>query len=147
MEKRSKQGNFKEQGQSLVELAVSLTILLMLLAGTIDFGRAFFTWVTLRDAAQEGAVYASIDPTNDLEIEERIFNVLERSNTIPDPRSNVEVSHDIDAAPCLGNTVTMVVDYPTFPITVPFLSTVLGTDTLSIHATVKDTILYPACGE
>ena len=146
MKDKRKHSKSNEQGQSLVELAVSLTILLMLLAGTIDFGRAFFTWVTLRDAAQEGAAYASIDPTNNAEIEERIFNVLERSNTIPNPRINVVVTHDIISTPCLGNTVILVVDYPTFPITVPFLGTVLGTDTLSIHATVQDTILYPACG-
>ncbi len=60
--------NPKEQGQSLVELAMSLVILLTLLAGLVDFGRAFFTFVALRDAAQEGAAYASIinaDPLED----------------------------------------------------------------------------------
>lgn len=53
-------GNPKEQGQSLVELALSLVLLLTLLAGLVDFGRAFFTYVALRDAAQEGAAYASV---------------------------------------------------------------------------------------
>ncbi|HBY06316.1 MAG TPA: hypothetical protein DEH22_00435 [Chloroflexi bacterium] len=53
--------NQKEQsGQSLVELAMSLTLLLILLAGLVDLGRAFFTYITLRDAAQEGASFASV---------------------------------------------------------------------------------------
>ena len=50
----------KERGQAIVELATSLVILLTLLAGVVDLGRALFTWITLRDAAQEGASYASV---------------------------------------------------------------------------------------
>jgi len=52
--------NRTEKAQSLVELAVSLTFLLLLVAGVVDLGRAFFTYIALRDAAQEGAVYAAI---------------------------------------------------------------------------------------
>ena len=59
--------NPKEQGQSLVELAMSLVLLLTLLAGLVDFGRAFLTFVALRDAAQEGAAYASIIKSDPLE--------------------------------------------------------------------------------
>jgi hypothetical protein len=33
----------KERGQSMVELALTITFLMALLAGTIDLGRAFFT--------------------------------------------------------------------------------------------------------
>lgn len=136
-----------ERGQSLVELAVTLTILLILLAGTVDFGRAFFVWLTLRDAAQEGAAYGSIDPTNEAEIKERVYNILERSNNIPNPRVNVNVDPDLIGPACLGNTIQLYVDYANFPLTMPFLGTILGRDTLSIHATVKDTILRPACGK
>ena len=50
----------KESGQSLVELALSMTLLLILLAGVVDLGRAFFTYIALRDAAQEGASYAAV---------------------------------------------------------------------------------------
>lgn len=135
-----------ENGQSLVELAVTITILMMLLAGTIDFGRAFFTWVALRDAAQEGASYASIDPTNLPEIEERVYDILEKSDTINDPRSAVEVTRNLTGAACLGNTVELIVNYDEFPLTMPFLGTILGTNTLRIHATIQDTILLPACG-
>jgi Flp pilus assembly protein TadG len=44
-----------EKGQSLTEFAVSVVILLILLAGTVDAGRAFFTFMSLRDG-QEGAL-------------------------------------------------------------------------------------------
>ena len=49
-----------ERGQSLVELAISLVILLYLLSGAVEFGILFFQYVQLRDAAQEGALYGSI---------------------------------------------------------------------------------------
>src|ERR1051325_3792280 len=52
----------RERGQSLVELGVSLVILLYLLSGAAEFGVLFFQFVQLRDAAQEGALYGSMNP-------------------------------------------------------------------------------------
>lgn len=51
-----------ERGQSLVEFAISLVVVLFLLAGAAEFGVALFRYIQLRDAAQEGAVYGSICP-------------------------------------------------------------------------------------
>jgi len=39
-----------ERGQSLVEMAISLVLLLTLLSGAVEFGMAFFQFVQLRDA-------------------------------------------------------------------------------------------------
>lgn len=147
MHKKVNYEHSAERGQSLVELAISFTILLLLVAGTVDFGRAFFTWVALRDAAQEGATYASIDPTNVTEIQNRVYNILEGSGAVPDPRTNVTVVRTIIGDACLGHTVQLDVDYPTFPISMPFLSSVLGSETLAIRSRIQDTILRPTCGE
>ena len=49
-----------EKGQSLVEFSISLVFILILLAGTVEFGVALFQYIQLRDAAQEGALYGSI---------------------------------------------------------------------------------------
>jgi hypothetical protein len=61
-----------ERGQSLVELGVSLLILLYLLSGAAEFGILFFQYVQLRDAAQEGALYGSMNPANIAEITNRV---------------------------------------------------------------------------
>lgn len=53
------------RGQSLVELAISLTVMLLLLAGAVTFGMALFSYVAIRDAAQEGALYGSMYPYTD----------------------------------------------------------------------------------
>ncbi len=50
------------RGQSLVELAISLMVMLLLLAGAVTFGMALFSYVAIRDAAQEGALYGSFNP-------------------------------------------------------------------------------------
>jgi len=44
-----------EDGVALVEFAMVLPLLLVLAFGIIDFGRAFQTWITLTNAAREGA--------------------------------------------------------------------------------------------
>jgi hypothetical protein len=44
-----------ERGVALVEFAMVLPLLLVLVFGIIDFGRAFQTWITLTNAAREGA--------------------------------------------------------------------------------------------
>ena len=71
----------RERGQSLVEMAMSLVILLLLVGGVVDFGRAFFTFMALRDAVQEGALYGSINPALTQEIRN---HVLDSSDMIPD---------------------------------------------------------------
>ncbi len=43
------------KGQSLVEFALFAPILILLLAGAVDFGNGFQTWVALTNAVREGA--------------------------------------------------------------------------------------------
>ena len=44
-----------ETGQSLVEFAMVLPLFLVLLFGLVDFGRAFYSWILITNAAREGA--------------------------------------------------------------------------------------------
>ncbi|MDO8672075.1 MAG: TadE/TadG family type IV pilus assembly protein, partial [Dehalococcoidia bacterium] len=53
----------KQGGQSLVEAAVLMPVLLLVLLGVLDLGRTFFAYVTVASAAREGARYASIHPS------------------------------------------------------------------------------------
>ena len=52
------------QGQSLVEMAVLLPLLLVLIIGAIEFGRLFFTRVVVTNAAREGAYYLATHPSD-----------------------------------------------------------------------------------
>ena len=44
-----------EAGQSLVEFAMVLPLFLVLLFALVDFGRAFYSWMVITNAAREGA--------------------------------------------------------------------------------------------
>jgi Flp pilus assembly protein TadG len=53
-----------EKGQSLVEMALTLPVLLLLTLGTVDLGLGFKTYMALTNAAREGARWVSIYPND-----------------------------------------------------------------------------------
>ncbi len=54
----------RTRGQSLVEFALVVPVLLLLLAGGTDLARAYFVGIEMTDAARAGALFvSSIDPT------------------------------------------------------------------------------------
>ena len=147
-----------ENGQSLVELAMMLLFLLILLAGVVDLGRAFFTYIALRDAAQEGAAYASIARTNktdDMKCNEIVLRTQSTSNTQIVDLEDTTVSVYLDGAlcdvstpnskACYGRAVEVVVHYAGFQITTPLLGTFIGSQTVPITASIIDTVLTPSC--
>jgi len=66
-----------ESGQALVEFAIVAPILLLLVLGIVDFGRAFFTYHVLVDAAREGGRVAVVANTTTT-----IDTVAHRINTL-----------------------------------------------------------------
>ena len=53
----------RERGQSLVELALVLPVFLVIVMATIDFGWAFNNYITVTNAAREGARLGAIGST------------------------------------------------------------------------------------
>lgn len=147
-----------EKGQSLVELAVSLPVILLILLGSVDFGMALFSYAILRDAAQEGALYSSINPENRAEIENRARNILPREqeqgifSSPVDLRDTESVFVEIRAigAACQGVTrgaansiqVRVVYDYP---ILMPIAGQVIGSETIRLAGSATNVILQSPC--
>jgi hypothetical protein len=143
-----------ERGQSLVELALGLLVLIILVMGIIDLGRALFYYTTLRDAAQEGVIYGSINPQDCYGIVARARSPLANST---EGTIEVEVymkgidglAHSCNVAPiasaCSGQQIEVIVTQPTFPLVTPILGTFLGTDHLKLVSSVTGTILRPTC--
>ena len=135
----------KERGQSLVELAISLTVIMMLLAGAVEFGIALFQFVQLRDAAQEGALYGSINPGDDADIERHIkaasHSPIDLQN---DPDVTIAITYPDGSPNCEGKGIQVDVSYP-HRIGMPFIGPIIGSDTIQLNASVTDTILKPVC--
>ena len=53
----------RESGQGIVELAIVLPILILLVLGALDLGRAFSTRIALSNAAREAVFVASLTPS------------------------------------------------------------------------------------
>ena len=49
----------RERGSSLIEFGLAFPVLMLILLGTADFGRVFYTYVTLASAAHTGAEYGA----------------------------------------------------------------------------------------
>jgi Flp pilus assembly protein TadG len=60
--RRGKRG----QGQSLVEFAFVLPIIVLLIAGFIEIGRAVFAYNTIANAARQGARVAAVNQISDV---------------------------------------------------------------------------------
>lgn len=56
-------GRQKDRGQTMVEFALVLPVLILLLVGIFDFGRAIYAYNTINNAAREGARLAIVDQT------------------------------------------------------------------------------------
>ena len=57
-----KRNHLRENGQSLVEFALTLPVLIIILSGMLDIGRIYFTFIALEEAAAEAALYLAINP-------------------------------------------------------------------------------------
>jgi Flp pilus assembly protein TadG len=67
-----------EQGQSMVELAVILPLLLLIVLGTVDLGMGFKTYIALTNAAREGVRWISIHPSDQAGAMARVDEEAER---------------------------------------------------------------------
>ena len=130
-----------ERGQSLVELSISLVLLLLLLSGAVEFGMAFFQFIQLRDAVQEGALYGSLNPTDTAGIEARVKGA---SNSPVDLTLLTPVISFSDPShKCEGYAITVRLTY-NHQVFMPFMSGIVGA-TLPLNASVTNTILSPVC--
>ncbi len=155
------------RGQSLVELAISLTIMLLLLSGAVTFGMAYFSYVAMRDAAQEGALFASTDPCVDSNAsgacnagdDVNLAGIRARvrgASTAPidfrvgGPVPDGYITAATIGSPCedstggIPNAVRVTVEYD-YPVFMPFLGAIIGGQQIHLTATVTDTILEPRC--
>ena len=147
-----------QKGQSMVELSIAFIVLLMLLAGVIDMGRAFFTYSALQDAAQEGAAYASLNPPSSASDTADLNAIVLRvkGNAGPTSRNPIDFNNDpnigivttpIDgwSLACRGHGIKVTVSYTGYPLLMPIWKMWISSGTINLRASATDVILNPAC--
>ena len=93
-----------ERGQSLVEFAMVVPLLLLLVFAIIDFGRAFDSWITVTSAAREGARVGAVGADQAT----IISKVDQAASDLDQSKLTVNVTN-AQGAP--GSTVSVQVNY------------------------------------
>jgi len=128
------------KGQSLLELALLLPVLLIILAGVIDLGRLYYVHVAITDAAAEGAAYAATHPPED---EESKSEIRARAQAASHGLVEIESADQIEidcVSTASGETVTVSVHYD-FKIMMPFINIIVSDGVLPLEATASEAIL------
>lgn len=118
-----------KSGQSMVEFALVLPILILLLMGIMDFGRLFAGYVELQNAARDGARYAAVQQINPTDLANRVKNDL----TILDPDQSgfsVDLEYKID--PDKQERVDVTLNYPMEMMT-PIIGDIIGSP-VNLHS-------------
>jgi Flp pilus assembly protein TadG len=121
-------------GQSLVEFALILPILLIVFLGVLDLGRSFYTYIALTNAAREAARYTAV-------------------NNIP--ASSAKVTQELGAVSgCVGGTVTFngagggrgnpytVTVTCQFQLITPFMSRIVGATATGNRITIRSNATF-----
>jgi Flp pilus assembly protein TadG len=144
MKKRTTDKTKKEEsqrGQSMVELAITLVILLMLLLGIFDFGYGFLYYITIKDAAEEGAIYGSLYPSTscNTQLTSRVRNSSSSPAINISNPANTQVTITRTGTTS-GSNITVRVDHQ-YHIITPFIASIIGNANLNLRAQITNTIL------
>lgn len=118
----------RSAGQSLVEVAFVLPVLLLILLGIFDFGRAIYAYNTVSNAAREAARLAIVDQNSSAVVAEGKKAAL---GLDPD---TVNVTFPAPSCALIGCKAVVTVDHEWRAIT-PIIGSVLGS--IQLEATTE----------
>lgn len=148
-----------ERGQSLVELSMVLLVVLVILAGVVDLGHMMYVYLTMRDAAQEGAGYGALYPGYCNQISARVRDNLPGADfavavTVNGLSCSAAFSADAAAAAsgllpanaCSGKDLTITLDH-NYPVSMPLIGSFIDPqgDGVPMHVQISDRITRPEC--
>ena len=151
----------RSRGQSVVEFALVLPILLLLLAATIDFGRLFYLYVAVNNAAKEGALYGARAPLCDDDSNPACgdpnnvaWHVANEASNLVDSNGNSLLATTVacrDTSGVLVQPINNCVDGYTYQVTVtspftlitPMISNIVG-QTIVLRSESQATVISDA---
>ena len=117
----------KPHGQALAEFALTLPIVLLVLGITVDFGRAYYYDLGIRDAAFAAARYAGMNPADDTGIKAAAVNAAPSGVlTTGAVTITAPVVTGCDGSRVSGCPLKISVSYVFSPIT-PIITALTGT--------------------
>lgn len=113
----------RQLGQGMVELVIVLPALLIILFGTLDLGRAFYTYIALTNAAREAARYAAVNDSSASITQ--VQNELNSGGTDISGCASGTLTYSASGGGGRGNAYTVNVSCH-FTLITPFMSNILS---------------------
>lgn len=122
----------KEKGQSMVEFALVIPVLLLIVIGIIEFGFMFSNYLTLTNASREATRYISLGGDD--------VGAILRANNVAvntDPNRMIINISPTSSNRSRGDSVTVEINYAHDFLT-PFMDALLGSNfNLKVKATMR----------
>ncbi len=119
--------------QSMVETALILPIMILLMVGVLDLGRFYYAYITIFNAAREGARYgiSHAQPLDTNGIQSHAQNEAIGSLVTP---SDLQVSSACDTLCIPGHAIKVTITYNNFQL---ITSTIFGGGFITMRATAQ----------
>ena len=149
--------NANDSGQTLVETAISLSIFLLLVLGTIDFGYLISTKVTLQNAVRQAGRYAitgqcitGSDGSCSLSRYNSIMQVVENTSLGVAAASEIQIRCTDNGGGCPtnaggpGDVVTITVTHPYHYLSGPIGALLHNSITLTVSSAFTNEAFPPS---
>ncbi len=110
--RRRRRGGGSDIGSELVELALALPILLLVIAGVVDFGFLFQRYEVITNAAREGARMAVLSGYTCTDVTARVQSYLTTSGLTNSPTVNCGTTSQTLPSGLTVQVATVTVSYP-----------------------------------
>jgi Flp pilus assembly protein TadG len=142
----------REDGQATVEFAIVIPLLLLLVVGIFEFGKAFNYWIDLNHLSNEGARWAAVDkvpPYNGISgnaspscdaIKQFLLsqmNTGDLQGKVTAANIKVRVDNPSGPTPQIGDAVTVSIEAPGYKIASLGETINLGTVNLGSKSTMR----------
>jgi Flp pilus assembly protein TadG len=121
-----------DRAQSLVEFALVFPVLLVLALAAVDYGRAYFDYISVTNAARNGASYASTGaeaPSDTAGIRSAVLNemgdVQDKDSVVVTVATGTDSSGKMYAKVTVQHTFSTIFSWPGLPTSVPIQRSVL----------------------
>jgi len=123
-----------QKGQSLLELAIALPVILLIVFGALEFGRIFHSYIIITHAAREGVRIGALGATD-----AEIINRIREAASLPQANTNLNITRiePNQSARISGMPLTVEVTYDVDLVTPLFSNILPNPFTLTTQATMR----------
>ncbi|MBX3052956.1 MAG: pilus assembly protein [Caldilineaceae bacterium] len=122
--------NRGERGQSLIEMAVIMPLIIIIMVGIFDFGRVIHAYVVVVNATREAAIAGGAESLTDNDLRALVNSELQRGG-VNSGTSTVLVTYASSGSPP-AQTLTVDLSYE-----IPLVISVLTFQSVTVHSQAR----------